>query len=199
MTKLGSGHISEEYSEPVNAEYSSYVAAEQRKARRDKIPPTTTQSPSTIANMAKQAERHPFQDKEWVIRPISDDWLAVKDAKDLNEMVGRRALDHEQVSHIESIRRGGSGNTLGDGFMSSVSPERRDSAINAFTYSKPYDPTTDELTRMATPAELAEIKNYTNPDQGMAKEEKSVGWGIRVAKFLWKICTLGAYKDADTH
>jgi len=174
VTKLGSGHISEEYEGSKDSEYTAMMVKSLNAIKREKKPGTTTQCASTMANLERQKTRKPHEDMDWVLRPIDPSYLAVPDATNLEQLTGKRQFDFDQVMILST--KDGSKNSLGDGFKSSTSPEHREKAIHAFTYSKPYEPTDEERERMATPAELAEIKRLTNPIQAFPPEPRVSKW-----------------------
>lgn len=175
--KLGSGHVGEEYASPLSHDYAERMAMAQKEIPREKKAATTEQCASTMRNLELQKTRHYSQDKEWQLRPIPESYLAVPDAKDHDQLVAKRSLDHEQVSHVQSIRHGGTVNTLGDGFKASTSPERRDKAIHGFTYSKPYRPTDEEIKTLIKSVELT----CAAPQPMKPIQEKKEGW---LSKFI---------------
>lgn len=93
------------------------------------------QAPSTKAAMLRQRERDPLDDWEYLTRPIPQEYLAVPDAKNVDELVACRALTFQETVMEERIRqtRGAKiAEMRKEGDASAVSSERKQSAIEAF-------------------------------------------------------------------
>lgn len=100
---------------------------------------------SLQANSTKEIitlQKDPDYVRDWS-SPMPDGWLAVKDAKNLDEMTGRRELDLDQVNLVETIRRR-SKNTFGGSDRSGVSEESRKRAIHHFEVHPPANLTEDQ-------------------------------------------------------
>lgn len=96
--------------------------------------------------------RDPKDDvKLWERKTLN--WKANPEAKSLDESVGKRTLDAQDVILHNSTKQR---NQLGDSKESSVSPDKRNSGIWAFAYSKPAD-LSKEDTRKIT--KLTEMKS----------------------------------------
>ena len=165
--KIGDWNISA----PVNpsTEYASYlerIAEEKRKI--PKKPATTVQAASTQAIL----DRDPSRDAEWQSRPLASNWLAVSDAInpdgsiDRDKAVNARAVTAQEVAIIEDTRRK-SKNTSGDAISegaSSITPEKRERAIDALVFSEPAPITEEQLEKAKElnqkVTKLAEIQKY---------------------------------------
>lgn len=148
--------ISEPYRESKQTAYVKQVTEELLAIPRQKIPPTTVQPASTQATL----DRDPALDALHWNRQTPLEWKAVPDA-DLTTEWGRekavaaRQLKPQEMLLIEDIRHK-SRNTLGDSDSSSMDKEKRETAIQAFTYSKPAELTAEQLKRVT---KLEEIVN----------------------------------------
>lgn len=136
------GHIRSS-TDVVYADYMNLSLKELAK-NRPKKPASTEQAPSTAQALKRQAERHPSEDKEWMIRDMPN-CLANPEANTKDELVNKRNVDAQDALLHRSTQQ--SRNQLGDSKESSVTPKARDRGINAFTYSKPYVPTDTEIKR----------------------------------------------------
>src|SRR5665213_1475981 len=92
--------------------------------------------------------RDPKDDAEAWNRPILN-WKAVEGCdtttpEGIAKAVAKRALDPAEVVIVEGIRRKAR-NTLGDSKDSAFSKETKERAAQAFTYSRPANPTAIEL------------------------------------------------------
>ena len=104
------------------------------------------QAKSTQEALLAQKTRRPEDDLEHVLRPMNPDYLAVKDAKSMDELVPRRDIDPQAYDSYKAMQRGEK-NTKGTrGLGSSEEAKRR--AIEAFTYSKPAEPSVADLKRL---------------------------------------------------
>lgn len=145
MRKVGNATVSDSYFTAKNAVYAEQMARELAAIPREKKPPTTTQAASTQAILS----RDPSQDEHHFNRPLPLNWKArpdlLPDGIDFNTLseaekdsiVAARKVSAEEI-RVEEQRRRGSKNTLGDAVSegaTSVSPESRDRAIDAFYYS----------------------------------------------------------------
>jgi len=118
------------------------LTAEERKEFLFSMQPKSTQEA-----IIKQRDRKPEDDLEYTLRPISEDYLAVKDAKSLDELVPMREISPDAYASYKAMQRREK-NTKGTKGLSSVTPESRERAINAFTYSEPANPSVNDLKRL---------------------------------------------------
>lgn len=151
-----------------------------KSIRKEKKPSSNVQCVSTIENLKKQAERHPDNDKEWQLRPIPKEYLAVPSASNLDELVGAKPRDIDQVIAHNKTR--GSRNTPGDSKDYKMSPKLRDRAIHAFTYSKPYNPTNEELKKLN---KLTPMDNVIAQPE-VKKEVSEWHWSDWLHYIFWK-------------
>ena len=105
------------------------------------------QAKSTQDALARQKTRKPEDDIDWLLRPMPD-CLAVPDAKDLDALTAMRQIDPMEYNIVQASRHNPNTNTIGQSTKSSVTPERREKGIHAFTYSKPANPTDDDIRRL---------------------------------------------------
>lgn len=130
------------------------------------------QPESTKAAMIAQKERDPEDDANWANRPLPLNWKAVPEA-DMDTPEGRdlavakRALDPNEVDLVKQNKVGR--NTLGDSEDSGTSKETRKRSIEAFTYSRPYEPTDNELTKLGA---IKPLKNVAIPDESRPEKPK---------------------------
>ncbi len=120
---------SEWYPDPKNADLVRLMG--QALANVKKRPPTTTQCASTQAILDRPVD----QDEAHFNRSILN-WKAVPNAKTDDERVGWRERDPSQVIVVEDIRRKGR-NTIGQPNLSGSTPETKERAEHAFSYSQP--------------------------------------------------------------
>lgn len=175
--------ISEEYSEPRQAEYVKKMVEEISAIPRIKVTGPThwqgkliadltaeereafyfsEQQPSTQAALLAQKTRKPEEDLDHLLRPMPE-CIANPNATSLDELTAKRALDpQDMILHITAAQ---GRNTIGQGDAGSVDREKRQKGIEAFTYSKPAVLTPEQekkLTRLEeivnTPLEPPEPK-----------------------------------------
>lgn len=91
------------------------------------------QCESTKAAILRQRERKPSEDIEYLLRPIPA-CVANPEAKTLDELTSKRQLDASEVMLHMGTKFGR--NAQGQSAASSAE-NRREQAVNAFTYSKP--------------------------------------------------------------
>lgn len=197
--KIGDWNISA----PVNpsTEYASYlerIAEEKRKI--PKKPATTVQAASTQAIL----DRDPSRDAEWQSRPLASNWLAVSDAInpdgsiDRDKAVNARAVTAQEVAIIEDTRRK-SKNTSGDAISegaSSITPEKRERAIDALVFSEPAPITEEQLEKAKElnqkVTKLAEIQKYGSQvnDEALPEDKGKLEW----MGWFWQMVTKGNKK-----
>jgi hypothetical protein len=124
------------------------LSGEEREAFLLSMQPKSTQDA-----LAKQKDRPAEEDLEFVLRPISEDYLAVKDAQSLDELVPARPISPQEFTSFMSMRAS-RGNRKGESKASSVSPEKRERAIEAFMYSPPAKPTLGDMKRLKSLTEM---------------------------------------------
>lgn len=93
------------------------------------------QCPSTKAAMLRQKERDPKDDLLYATRPIPKNYLAVPDAKSLDELVACRPITYEESKVYNKLRyERGKHIAMARGEKDAVSApeEKKKSAINAF-------------------------------------------------------------------
>jgi hypothetical protein len=156
---------SPEYSESKDKLYAELMAEALR-----------TNKPSTIRKLT-EAEILAMQPESTRKAMLSDPverwsqpiegWLAVKDAKSKDELVGKRDISVEDFLLHKATQQ--SRNTLGDSESSSVTPESRTRAVESFCYSKPAELTPAQRTQLTR---LTEIVN--NPIE--IEPEKPKNW-----------------------
>lgn len=184
--------VSDPYPISRQEEYVKRVVEELKAIPRLKIPPTTTQCASTQAVL----DRDPSKDAEYWNRSIPENWKAVPDAdlstpEGRDKAVAKRNVDPTEVAIAEDARRK-SKNTIGDSEASSVTPEKRERGIWAFTYSKPVQLTPEQLKKVT---KLEEIVN--TPIE--PKKPKKVGVFGKIKGFLQGNAGMEMFDDADTH
>jgi hypothetical protein len=127
------------------------------------------QAKSTQEALTRQKTRDEKDDLEFSLRPIPLDYLANPEAEDLNELTAKRSLDASDIAHHNHLKQGR--NTIGKSVYSSLSKEKRKSAVNAFTYSKPASPSTADLKRL-TKSEAVESVQPTNENDEIVEAPK---------------------------
>jgi len=192
MKDLGGGwRISEPYSTPKQADYVKRMVEEtlaegprptplvpkefKGKAIKDLTAAEreefifSMQAKSTQEAMLRQKTRKPEDDLEFLLRPIPESYLAKPDAKTKAELTGERSLSADAVQAFQSWRNNRSKNTRGESKAASVDVDKRERAIEAFTYSKPAEPSIADLKRLkkADPLEGA-----IAPEEGSEAKEK---------------------------
>jgi hypothetical protein len=205
-TKLGNGwRMGEPYTGSKQAEFVKRMYEEtmeqDRRAPPKPLPVFTSeeekqahilamQQPSTKANLERQKTRKEEEDLDWVLRSMAD-CIAKPEAKSLDELTGKRALDPADVVIIEDIRRKGR-NRRGESKASSVDKAKRERGIHAFTYSEPYAPTLDEMKRL----KRLNPMDAVSPEIAPKKLKKHIGfwdWYHDLEFRFWRW-----WDDADT-
>lgn len=154
------------------------------------------QPDSTKSAMEAQKQRHPSEDIDHLLRSMPE-CLANPSAKNREELVGTRPVAPDEIAFFERERRKG-GFKLGESKESSVPPEKRDRGVQAFTYSKSYIPTDQELKKLikGKPMDNAVVQ----PEKGAIQKKKKLTLRQRLHRWFFKD---SAYKnwtdDADTH
>jgi hypothetical protein len=141
-----------------NGKLIADLLPDERKAFYFSMQPKSTQEAIT-----RQKDRHPSEDKDFSLRPMSDDWLAVKDAKNpvgsdewLAEITNERKVSTKEIVLGEDLRRKPR-NTFGDAHDTpTLTPQMKEKAVQAFMYSKPHDLKDEEIKRIT---KLEEIVN----------------------------------------
>ncbi len=100
------------------------------------------QQPSTKAALLAQKDRKPEDDLEHLLRPIPQNYLANPEASTHDELTAMRPLKPDEIAAHMRTKSGR--NQLGDSKASSIK-DKREAGIHAFTYSKPYQPSVEEL------------------------------------------------------
>lgn len=123
------------------------------------------QPESTKKALLAQKERSPHEDIEHLLRPLPA-CLANPEAEDKESLVGARIMRPDEMA-IETTRRRGSKNTIGQSVESSVDKDKRDKGIFAFTYSRPAELSDDQKKRLSKLTEIdavvAEKPTHTKP------------------------------------
>lgn len=93
------------------------------------------QAESTKAALLRQKDRPPEDDWLYITRPIPESYLAVPDAKNLNELVACRPITHQEAKVEGTIRRLRGARIAQkrlEGEVTSVTEEKKERAVNAF-------------------------------------------------------------------
>ena len=122
------------------------------------------QTPAMQAAILEQKKRNPEDDLEWILRPISA-CLANPEAKNQDELVKKRNVGIEEFSLVEGMRRSQK-NTVGTSTLTTINEDRRNKGVEAFTYSKPANPSTADLKR------LKKVEPIQDAIQPIEREEK---------------------------
>lgn len=167
--------VSEPYTVSKQSAYVKRMVDELKAIPREKRPPTTTQEPSTVALLEAQRLRPESEDAAYIAlrrnTPIAKE-AQVRHA-DGTVNTGERHLNYQDVLLFEDNRKKAR-NTMGQSELSSVDAEKKEKAIQAFTYSKPAEPAAEDLKR---------LKSLTEMDAVMATE---VPKPIRSKKPWWR-------------
>lgn len=132
--------VGEEYSASRQAAYVEEMVKQQREREkyREKIPPSDTQCASTQAIIERDEET----DVEHFLRPLPDNWKTWEgddfnalSAEEKDKAVGMRKVTAEEVMHEESVRRRAK-NQINNDDRTSVTPQKKEAAVHAMTYSK---------------------------------------------------------------
>lgn len=178
-----------EYSQSKDYLYAMFMAEELSAIPREKIPASTTQAASTLATLSRPKEH----DEEHYNRQIPENWKAVPEAKTLDEAVGMKPRDAEQISHVEAVRRR-SKNFLGDSISmgaKSISELSRDRAISAYTCSPPAE--LSESDKM----KLKALTPYNPLPEKTEERVKSTWWRRLFGKQEWYSADYGFYMRDD--
>ena len=151
---------------------------ELQKEQQVKKPVNTEQSPSTARLLAmNEKELADYRD-----RPLAD--CQVKD-KYGNIVINKREIDPE-IAVAYQEHRMKSKNTLGDAVSygaTSVSPEKREKAIDAYVCSQPVEITAEQATKLQ---ELTPVKAVVASQSIEAKEEPKKGFASKIYHYFWK-------------
>lgn len=151
MSKLGNGwRKSEEYQAPRQAEYHKQMADEQRLQVNFKRPATTDQTENYYASIERETRG---EKRNW-IEPLPDNVLAVPEAKSIDQLVGTRFFDTDQIYHAQSVR-GSQKNSLGESKESGASDRRKDFAAHVFNVTPPADMSKEDPDRLVGLVEIA--------------------------------------------
>jgi len=151
------------------------------------------QQPSTKAALIAQKDRKPEDDLEHLLRPIPQEYLANPNATTHDELTAMRPLKPDEISAHMRTKTGR--NQLGSSKDSSVTGEKRDSGIHAMTYSKPYQPTVEELKKLtksnpfdSVAPEFAPSKDETPKDDLKGDLMwRAVEWvRARLPEWMWR-------------
>ncbi len=110
------------------------------------------QHASTLLNL--EAQKDPYYKRDWCA-PLSEGVIAVKDAKNIDEAVGRRMFDPMEIAILEQLRRSGRGHTLGESKESGTTDESRERAEHHFLVSPPAQLTEADKRRIVGLIEIA--------------------------------------------
>lgn len=176
MTKIGSGKLKEGGFPSIDdVIYRDAMVEGLRKIRREtaKLPThfngkliaelspiekeafnLSLQTESTRRAIEAQKIRKPEDDFEFILREMPP-CIANPDAKDKDELTGKRELGIEEFQVVDRLRKS-SKNTLGESQESATTKEGKERAIIGFTYSKPAELTKEEIKKVT---KLEEIKS----------------------------------------
>lgn len=145
---------------------------------RQKIPPTTTQAPSTQALLDAQKARPEWEDAKYIREKWAKDFPEHTQVRnpDGSIDVGERPVSINEALLVENTRRAQK-NTIGQSTESSVSGEKRQRGIEAFTYSEPANLSNAELERLAKLNEMEAVVAAEPPKQS---EPKEYSWWTRL-------------------
>ena len=147
------------------------------------------QQPSTKAALLAQKDRKPEDDLEHLLRPIPPEYLANPNAETHDELTAMRPLKPDEIQAHLSTKR--NRNMLGESKASSIA-DKRQSGINAFTYSKPYEPTVEELKKLTKSAPIDSVEpEFRAPPEQVAEPEsylsRAVSWlQSKLPEWMWK-------------
>lgn len=178
--------------DPEYAKYVKRVADEQRKAnpeiynRPKPIKPEgmsqedwimSMQAPSTKDLLEKHKD--PNYKRDWTA-PLPDNVLANPEAKTKDELIGKRDLGIDEISHFEAVRRRPK-NSLGQSELSSTSKESRERAAHNFLVSPP---------ALLTEDEIQGVTNLTKPVEAIPATAPASEWrDISVWRAIYHFCT----------
>jgi hypothetical protein len=142
---------------------------------------STEQAESTKRIMSRPKE----EDEAWFNRPLPENcsikpevW-ANASREERDALVNARPVTVEEVDVIQDIRKKGR-NNVGKTNETSVTSERKEAAVNAFTYTPPAPLTVSELER------LVRMVPITEPEPIDIKEPKKKTLDGRLMHKLWK-------------
>lgn len=178
MAKLNGWRVSEPYTTPKQAKYHAEEAERMRKdpsyKKREIDPSLLVKCPYTgkmIDPQSSSTMQMLQNQKEGIVRdwtaPLPDNVIANPNAKNRDELVGVRAFDPEQVSHVESVRRRQK-NTGGESKDSATTDESRARAEHSFIVSPPADMSKEDPSRIQGLIEIV--------SQPMVEEWKELPW-----------------------
>lgn len=140
------------------------------------------QQPSTQKAMLLQKTRKPEDDHAWANRPVPKEAVINPNAKTPEEAVGpHRAISADEYELFTANRRSQK-NTIGTSDLSSVDREKKERAVHAFTYSKPANPSLDEIGRLKRLKETDAMQPAEKPKEKEDEQQKetllskAVGW-----------------------
>jgi hypothetical protein len=138
------------------------------------------QAKSTQEIITKQKD--PDYKRDWT-EPLPENVLANPNAKTKGELVGKRAVTLEEVSHVEAIRRR-SKNTRGQSDKSSVSKESKVRAMDHFLHH----PGVPE--NLLSDDEIIAAKDIPTPVKGKPASLQPNDWReVGVMKAIYNFCT----------
>lgn len=147
------------------------------------------QQPSTKAALLAQKDRNPEDDLEYLLRPIPPEYLANPNATTQDELTAMRPLKPDEIQAHLSTKK--NRNMLGESKDSSIK-DKRSAGIHAFTYSKPYEPTVEELKKLTKSAPIDSVApEFRAPVEQDAKPEtllsRAVYWlQSKLPEWMWK-------------
>lgn len=152
------------------------------------------QQPSTQKALLLQKTRDPKDDHAWANRPIPKEAIINPDAKTPEEAVGpHRNISADEYELFTANRRAQK-NTIGTSDLSSVDREKKERAVHGFTYSKPANPSPDEIGRLKRLKETGAVPPAEAPKQEEDKPKdqegllsKAVSWlQSNLPEWFWK-------------
>jgi len=180
---------------PTHKEYfERMLKATLEGPRPPPVVPTKTQAHSTAMALAAQSLRDPSEDEAYWSRPINPDYLANPNAKNHDELTGKRELGIEEMILYTDYRHSPK-NSMGTEDLTMQTPENRRRAVEAFTYSKPAELTKEELKRVTklVPIESEKLDPVEPKPQGFwarlfgpKKHDDGVGFEHPYFKSKWK-------------
>lgn len=136
------------------------------------------QQPSTKAALLAQKDRKPEDDLEHLLRPIPQEYLANPNATTHDELTAMRPLKPDEIAAHNKTKSGR--NQLGSSKDSSLTGEKRDRGIWSFTYSKPYEPTVEELKKLTKSKPMDAVA----PEFAPPREETKESLAFRISRWL---------------
>lgn len=171
-----------EYKDPFMSDKVSDMVEKLRAAGHKKRPPTKIQAASTVANIERQANRHPDDDEVYWNRPLppESEWRANADAEQVFKEQNKASFD--DLMHARSTRQAAK-NEIGQSEKSSVSEEKRDSAIHHFEVAGSLKATQVDPAKVTG---ITPIKSEPPPPIELKKKKtiKEYGWAL-IEKIKW--------------